>query len=426
MSWRDRYNKGSFRGVEFFTERSNAQVGQRRAVYEIPLDSKGVASIPLGRRPRRFMINACLLGADHDTDAKKLIEAIEEADPGLLIHPYFGTFGAVMVVPGDSINITQDTKTGGKTEVAFEATESRAKAPTPAARPDKRTAVTTKTAALRVANKEAFESGFTIKGVQDFVQSANLHQLDVVIEDLRKINGAISAVLSIPGQAASQIDSVSMEVAHLLDTPGDLYDSITGAIETVYGAITRVAGRFGADTAPNGITATPSAAALATRSLLLAIPSAGLGAGAPAPGQRDTPARERERANAAAIANASKVAALAAIVDAASELELESKRDAELARDSLLDQIDEVSTREELSASVFDALEDVRAAVRERLSSQGLATITTYTPVETTDSLLLAYQLYGDSDRADEIVSRNHVARPHALSAFVPLEVLSK
>ena len=425
MTWRDRYTQGSFRGVKFFTRSHSTQVGQRRAIYEIPLDSTGARSVDLGRKPRRFRITASLLGDNADLDAKALMTALEQPGPGLLVHP---RFGSVMVLPGDSISIDEDTTKGGELTVSFEATESSAKAPAAAAVvPDARSSLASKTDALKVANKAAFEAAFSVEDALAFVRDNSLAQIEVALEALQQINGTISAVLSVPGEAASAIDRVSLETAQLLDTPGDLYDALAGAVNTVFGAISRVAGRLGLDVDPSSSDASsPAGPSLAARSLVLAIKASDLAEDADPPGDRDTPARALERVNHAAIRTAMHVASLAAIAAAANDLTFTSKTEAETARDLLLAELDAALARSDVDANVFDAIEDTRAAVRARLSNLSLASITTYQPFDTLPADVIAWQLYGNAERSDEIVQRNDIATPGAVPSHLELEVLSE
>ncbi len=72
------------------------------------------------------------------------------------------------------------------------------------------------------------------------------------------------------------------------------------------------------------------------------------------------------------------------------------------------------------------ALGDLRTAVHQDLSARALqaARLITFTPPATLPALALAYDLYDDTERADEILTRNRVRHP----GFVPpspLQVLA-
>ncbi len=429
MSFTDRYVQGSFRGLKFFTERAQVQAGQRRAIFEIPFDDAGAASIDLGRAPRKFSLSVFLLEQqvtqnELDLDVRAFLAALEAPGPGLLVHPYLGR---VMVLPDANISIDFDHAELGKATINFQATESRARtAQAPQAQPNTKAQLPKATAALRVANREAFSSRFNVSAIADFVRDANTNTLLTVLQNLRRVNGTISSVLAVPGELASQIDAISLQVVSLLDTPDKLYDTLSSVIDVVYLSITRVASRFGVDVSPDAPDAArPDAPALAVRGLKLAIQSAALTAGSPPAGERDTPPRAQERENRAAIDQGMNAAALAAIIDAANELSLPSKQDNETARDMLLDALESLFLQD-LEAAVADALSDVRAAVWTRFSGAGAALLTVFTPRDDMPADVIAFQLYGDAERADEIVTRNEIADPGQCPGLIDLEVLSR
>lgn len=419
----ERYQRGSFRGLPFFTQTWSVQVGQRRGVFEIPFDDSGAASVNLGRKPRRFRIDALLLGPNVDQDAQAFIAAIEARDAGLLVHP---VLGQIMVVPGDAIDVHGSPQEGGAVSVGFEATESRARtAPVPQAQTTTRASLPKATAQLRVANQEAFEKNFTLAGVADFVRDANLATLDKALQNLRLANGAVSAVLSVPGQFATQIDAISLQLASLLDSPERLYAALAGAIEKVFAAVGRVSGRFGVDvTLDSPDAARPDAVVVSIRALKQAIAASDLTEGSPPPGQRNTPPRIQERVNRGIMDQSLQAASLAAIVDAANLMELPSVQDNRAVRDSLLAAIENLLLQE-LDSGVVEALEDVRAEVRRRYTNAGTA-VTTFLPHDSMPADVIAYQLYGDSERADEIVARNEIADPGEVQGLVALEVLAE
>jgi len=76
---------------------------------------------------------------------------------------------------------------------------------------------------------------------------------------------------------------------------------------------------------------------------------------------------------------------------------------------------------------VYVALSDLRTSVVQAVPNpeQDLARIVQYVPRETLPSLLVAYQIYGDAGRADEIAARNNPPHPGFLMGGNQLEVLA-
>jgi prophage DNA circulation protein len=82
----------------------------------------------------------------------------------------------------------------------------------------------------------------------------------------------------------------------------------------------------------------------------------------------------------------------------------------------------------EPDVAVFDALRDLSAAIAQQLGeiAINLSEVTTYTTSDPVPMLTIAYQLYGDATRAEELLARNpHVVHPLMVPGRTTLEVLT-
>ncbi|MDR8532995.1 DNA circularization protein [Serratia nevei] len=87
---------GSFRGVSFYTFREQRQTGGRRIVKrEYPLRDEGGA-IDLGRKLTERTFTACLLGKNAKAQCDALLEALDAAGAGELMHPEYGTLSVLV------------------------------------------------------------------------------------------------------------------------------------------------------------------------------------------------------------------------------------------------------------------------------------------------------------------------------------------
>jgi prophage DNA circulation protein len=80
----------------------------------------------------------------------------------------------------------------------------------------------------------------------------------------------------------------------------------------------------------------------------------------------------------------------------------------------------------DLSIELSTALKDVAASLIEHLSQVAgtLADVTTFYPPDTLPIEVIAWDLYGDSERSDEILARNPtIFHPTFVTGKVPLEV---
>ena len=90
MAWRDRYRRGSFRGVSFFILRHDSLLAGRRIVTHSYPGRDLPSTEDLGRVVREFTFSAYVLGENYDFDRDRLIAACAASGPGQLVHPYRG------------------------------------------------------------------------------------------------------------------------------------------------------------------------------------------------------------------------------------------------------------------------------------------------------------------------------------------------
>lgn len=417
MSYLDRAQKASFRGVEFFTESSTTTFGRRQALYALPFEERGVASVDLGRAPRQYRIKAFLIGDDrpgvpgYDIQRDKLIEALEAPGPGLLVH---WKHGRVNVVVQGNVSISESTAQGGMCEIDFDAIEARETVTE--VKQDTKSAATTAAKKLRTTAGEQFAERFSVSGVPDFVALSNLAVLDSIIDELTDINQLIGSALAVPSHYAAQINAISLQTAALINTPTLLYNTVDATIASVMASISRVIGR--------------SRKGLGNVDQVVGL-SAALGADTAEP-PRGTPTRDIERNNRSHLIIAMRASALSSASTAAAEAEYGSSDDALNVLRTLSDAIGELSDNAiddvEPPTETFDALRDLLSAITAHLSEVAgtLAELTTHTPGDTVPALVIAYQLYGDANRAAELLARNSaIVHPLLVPGAVELEILT-
>lgn len=420
--------KASFRGVGFYVTGHETTVGRRQPTYAIPFQDKGALAVDIGRSPRRFSISAILVGDTHADDRDALLEALEQPGPGLLVHP---VYGRVLVVIGDDIVITEHIDEGLKVTVAFRATEA-AEQPQQTNPLDSAGQLKSKISIAKEIVGASFSNPVTglKKAISDFVANAHLDVLDRVLSDMHSINNAIASVLSIPSGFTDQIDAISLQAVELLKTPRRLFDAVDNVFVHLAQAVHRVAPRV--DGQPDEEVVVFSAGLNRTRgsygSLLGAIdPMASLGSSAPPVPLIDTVERRDQLQAQNAIQQHLRAAGLLSLADGAIDSRYDNAVDARLIRDRLATALAALADNPpDLSVELSTALKDVAAALIAHLSlvAGGLADITSYTPVDTLPVEVLAWTLYGDPERSDEIITRNPViAHPSFVPGKTPLEV---
>ncbi len=114
MSWREQLREASFRGVKFYVDGAETEVGRRTVLHEYPFKD-----IPwnedLGKATRHYTVTAYVVQSldnsyDYFVERDKLIAALEEKDAGTLIHPYLGE---LQVVLAERASIEETSADGG-------------------------------------------------------------------------------------------------------------------------------------------------------------------------------------------------------------------------------------------------------------------------------------------------------------------------
>jgi len=95
-SWSQQLQPGSWRGVGFVLDAGDTVAGRRVAIHEYPYRDDAWAE-DLGKLPRRFSIQAFLVGDDVYSQRDAMLKACEQAGAGTLIHPTLGSVQCVML-----------------------------------------------------------------------------------------------------------------------------------------------------------------------------------------------------------------------------------------------------------------------------------------------------------------------------------------
>ena len=90
MAWNLTLQDASFRGVTFDVQSVEDRGERALCVHEYPYRS-GAEVEDLGRKPRVIPVTAIFWGVAYESRIKALVAAFEEAGPGELIHPVFGS-----------------------------------------------------------------------------------------------------------------------------------------------------------------------------------------------------------------------------------------------------------------------------------------------------------------------------------------------
>ena len=390
MGWRDDLLPGSFRGVQFEVEGTERNGGRRKTVLEAPGRDKPFVQ-DLGKKARRFRLEAFVLGEDYRRRRDALLNALDTSGTGELVHPLWGS---VEVTPLE-VSISESNKEGGVARFAIsfilEPTEFAISAAV-----NGLAAANIATTDLDAASVAAITSAITA-GSSNVELDAARSEVDAISTDLEAAIGRTSRLGDLAGraQAAAELAQRARALSDLgLRTGGDWAIWLQG----YQGA----AGSFGSSFTSR----------LAAYRALIALGIEMLGVSG---------AGSQETVRVAAAASAASAATREAAEVSSG---WDSRQEALAVRQEILDVADALLDR--APDVLLPALQDLKVAAVAAVPdpSVTLPEVGTYTPPETQPALVAASRLYGDPTRADDIARRNGVRHPGFLRAAQPLEVL--
>jgi len=419
MAWRDELQPGSFRGVPFLIDGSSAEFGRRVALHEYPLRNTPYGE-DLGRRARQFSIECLVLGPDYMAARDRLIAALEAPGAGTLVHPYYGTRRVVVPQPA---SVNESTREGGLARFRIPFVEAGEKLE-PEATTDTAAKVQDQASATGTVLANSFASKWSVEGTPQWVSDAGTSDLTGLTDQLQALRDSIPGLPDSVTAFNAQLQAFSNGLSSLIRTPFNLG---AGVIDLVLGLGT--------------IARQPLEALGLYRNLL------DFGADQPAV-TGSTPARQQQAANRSALQGLVRGAAIAQAAGAASKVPAQTlpATDVQLAsdpstpattgygtaddaiavRDALTDAIDDQALTAD--DDLYPQLLDLRAAVVRDINARvaGLPDLITFTPGTTLPALVVAYRLYADAGREQEIVDRNDLRYPGFVTGGQALEVLGE
>lgn len=260
MTWKDRLQDASFRGVPFKVEEESAGTGRRVETHEYPNRDKPYTE-DLGKVTFRPSITAYVVGDDCFDQRDRLIDALNKPGPGTLVHP---TYGELKVCVDGEVRVSTSKSEGRIVRFDLKFVEAgELSYPTSGAA----TAQTlmSSCSALDDCISDSF-SGFSIDGVADFVQndvvgnagtmlgyvSDAMKVVDSAVSDAaRLLQGDISVLLPPPSSGKNFVEQVQKMWRTGKRLYGNASDLVT-MIKTLSGV------SFGSDLQPRGVWKTDS------------------------------------------------------------------------------------------------------------------------------------------------------------------------
>jgi prophage DNA circulation protein len=420
MTWRERLQPASFKGVPFYVERSSRAGGRRVPVRRLA-GKDGSVQQDLGKEPAEFDVDAFVASDEFDTERDALEAALETEGPGVLRLPTRNELW-VRVTRGPFSN--DERASGGFSVVRFsvvvEPRAGRSGVRTTRDTPGK---LRLKANVLSEAAKTDFLDVFDALAMPGKYITKAANAVQGVSQALLRVQGKINGTLNPIQNLTASIDSLGSAAADLISTPAVLATNINGLVLGVFGladttraAVDRTTGIF------NNTSASPYDRALSARALRLSSKDMnGLGDDEPADGS--TALADRSAGNVRAVYRLARASALAAQALAYADVPFDSSGLALSVLESFAGELEGV---QEYSATdaLYYALSDVRAALTDHLTQTAVNLPKTIERVQhpPIPALLLAHLLYGDCRLDSDLIGRNRPSKPSFMSGT--LEVL--
>jgi len=377
----------SFRNVPFEAREAGLSTGRRVVVFEYP-QADTPSTEDLGRKARRFTLQAFLVGDDARARKRALIAACEASNSGILIHPTEGQ----MRVQCESCDVTESSDGVNYVEFSMGFVEAgtvsdfgiSTASQAASLGAQLRTAVRTFYAArLQVTS-------FTRK-VHRFLTGSVEERLQALLQMVTQLTGIDTSALQYATAVVADTYETGIEDAELAaEQWQDIVRAFRGTSEepwTESENLRKVAANTGDALADTWL------ASADTEQDQLAL---------------DSIALTNLTLHASVLADAAELASQAGYA---------SYDDAIAAQTDLADRLADLEGYVD-DADLLGALRDLRIAMVQAIQGDALdlPRLRSLTVPVPTCALSLAYDLYGDSARADEIVARNNLADPNAVS----------
>lgn len=403
MGWKDDLREASFKGIPFFVDKVEDEFGRRIVHNEFP--GKEIGSIQdLGRKDDVYNITGFLFG-DYAKNLESLEDALNESGSGALVHPYRASSN---VVP-DGYSVIRIKDDGGYAQInmRFIKAEFEGGIVITASFTNRLSAAAQKAADL--SGKE-FAAKFDLAGLPASLAELSNTKLETLTKTL-----------------LDPVSDVAAGVKEFQEGTAELYNAIAewNAVITAFSdnPLKALAGGAGFQQNLLDLFQFPG---LSEKSKLIAQRRFFYEFGSSQP-QKNVAAKlkrqvdQNEKALSAVIRQTAVIAAVQTVLN----VDFDTYDEAVVLRDELADVLDtEIVSTENIELS--QTLQELQKTLVEAITEQSadLKTVSSYETKSVLPACVIAYELYGDYSKADEIVSRNKIKNPLFVPANKTLEVL--
>lgn len=391
MGWIDRYRQAEFRNIKFYIPNVEGQGGRRNVVHELPeRDTPFVQD--LGRKGRRFSIEAYVIGENYDIQRDSLITVLERKGSGKLIHPYLGSMDVSVIDFSwrenfNELDICRFT-------IAFVESGSL-KFPTGVIDTSRAIQVIKKTA-LQVI-QETFENAYDILSVPRTITQAAIDTVEKAFDTIESAKFVVSSI----SKFRQDMETIRGKAIALTYDGKELAQNIIESLT------------FGTDIDDDVAPVTTDNARQNFEDVRKLFDF------------QATEILRNEDDPANQIALLMQQVSVITAGGLLGIINFTSANEAEALRNIVFEKLDiflESVVDDDLYNVYYDLRTGIVSDLEERIKK--LPVITQYVPIISLPAIVISYDLYGTIDREQDIIDRNNIKHPGFVTGSVPIEVL--
>lgn len=406
MSWKDRLQPGSFKGVPFATEGHEAEF-LRNVVSKSYLNSNDVTSRDVGRKADKYKFDIFFLGDDYMDQRDAFLALRSSPDPGTLIHPYLGSIevnftGAVL---------RESSREGRIARVSVSFVEAGTKK-FPEISDDRRFKLNASVDVVQDVAAADFVQKARLSQVSDFVRGGVTTVTNPVFTSMRDLIDTGVLATNLDTNIINSSDYI-FNFAQLRANLNQLIDPVPSIIGSSSIFSTLVRSTFGLifSTGQNGSSA--RAVSKLARNAEVSLET------------ETTQQIEYKNDNQEAVERFIEVTGVAAEAQSIQNITFESRSEALDVRNDIATRIDTLAETS-VNDDEYQALKNLKSEVILYLPPEDLELprVRSISLPSTLSSLLVAYDVYGDIEKESDIISRNGIRHPAFINPSNEIEVL--
>jgi len=377
-------NNAMFKGVPFIIISAEGDFGRRTVEHEFPQRDLPYSE-DLGRRARQFVIDGQVIGADYLTQRDNLLTVCEDSGPGELIHPYYGDLNVICkkFTPRDS---RRELRTATFQLVFVETGD----LVFPIGQIDTETNVLSKATSTLDNLKAPFVAIYNAVRKAQAFNNGKIQMLDKALDAI----GKAKEIADAPADFERDLQRAKARIDTLILSGGDLFDSLFDLV--TFGLL-------------DDVTLDAAESFQGFNGMIDFSPTV-------KPVSDDTQAIQDLTQSLVSVTMGLLL----------SRIDFDSRNQAEEFRDIVLNKYDELREAGALDDEVNQNMKDLRAAIEQDFDERlfTLASLTTFTPIQTVPALVVSHQLYGSIEQESDLIARNKIPHPGFVPGGVPIEVL--